>query len=115
MVLPADKLIVAAVLLILNAFFRARVPDYEEVDELPEELPEGFPWIEVVKELGMEGARARWSLRQRFLNRLAPGLVSGNWQPEEDAVIYREKALGRGWAAISVLLKGRSAKSVWKR
>ena len=115
MVYPSDTRIRAAVLLVLNRFLRARVPGHVDLAELPDELPEGFPWVEAAKELGMEDKRAHKSLRERYVNHLAPGLITGNWQPDEDAVIYREKASGKGWKEISTLLKGRSPKSIRNR
>ena len=55
------------------------------------------------------------TVRDRYINVLAPGLVVGNWQTHEEAIIYREHAAGKGWAAIAKLLKGRSAKSIKNR
>jgi hypothetical protein len=115
MVLPSDERIKATVLRVLNNFLRARVSGHVDLPDLPEEMPEGFSWTEAAKELGIEGNRARDSLRNRYLDSLAPGLIWGNWQPEEDDLIYREKSKGKGWKAISALLKGRSALSIRDR
>jgi hypothetical protein len=115
MVLPSDERIKATVLRVLNNFLRARVPGHVDLPELPEEMPEGFSWTEAAKELGIEGKRAHKSLRERYLNSLAPGLIWGNWQRHEDDLIYREKSKGKGWKAISALLKGRSALSIRDR
>ena len=115
MVLPADDLICPAVLKVLNRFHKKRNPDHVDLRELSDELPEGFPWKEVAEELGMEGRKGSHAVRQRCRNHLAPGLIKGPWQPDEDTTIYGEKAKGKGWVAISKLLKGRSEKSVSNR
>ena len=115
MVLPSDERIVPAMLQVLNGFFRARVPGYVDVTELPEDMPEGFPWKDVAKALGMEGKNAHRALRQRYMQNLRPGLITGPWQTHEDDLIYLEKAKGKGWTAISALLKGRNAKTIAHR
>ena len=49
------------------------------------------------------------------MQNLRPGLITGPWQTHEDDLIYLEKAKGKGWTAISALLKGRNAKSIAHR
>ena len=98
-----------------NDFFRTRTPNHVDTTELPEELPEGFPWKEVGKVLGIDPKVASNSVRQRYLECLAPGIIKGNWQPDEDAIIYRECALKTGWVAMSGLLPGRPARSISNR
>ena len=115
MVRPSDERIRAAVLLVLNIFLRERIPGHVDLTELPEELPEGFPWSDLAKALGITSAKDSYFVRKRYIHILAPGLVFGNWQPHEDAIIYREVAAGKGWVAIKGLLKGRSALSIKTR
>lgn len=115
MPLPPDNDIKRAVLKTLNLFLRARVPGNVDLTELPEELPEGFLWSLVAQELGLEERSARSSLRKRYVRNLAPGLVLGNWQPDEDDLIYRMRALGKGWVEIAKMLKGRSALAITNR
>jgi len=115
MVRPSDERIRAAVLLVLNNFLRKRSPGHVDLTELPEQLPKWFPWKDVATALGLTSPKVVFKVRGRYLDNLAPGLVFGNWQPREDAIIYRAVAAKMGWAAIAKLLMGRSAKSFWSR
>ena len=112
-----DAKLRAAVLKVLNNFWRSRIEGHDDLTEIPKDscLPKGLPWKEVAKEMGMEGKRANASCRERYLHFLAPGLVFGNWQPWEEALILREWVRGKRGTAISKMLKGRSENSIKNR
>ena len=53
---------------------------------------------------------------QRFRNHLKSNFRTGDWTPEEDAVIRRQQALlGNRWSKIAQLLPGRSENAVKNR
>ena len=111
-----DDLVRAAVLRVYSDFMRLRRPGWVDAKELPEELSEGFPWKDVAIELKMdEVPNGGTACRGRYMNFLAPGLVFGPFQPDEDATIYREQAKNTGWVEISNMLQGRTDVSVKNR
>ena len=71
-----------------------------------------FQWSSIAKNMP---SRSSKQCRETYTKRLNPKIKRGDWNPLEDATIFQLHKSNMGWAAMSLLLPGRTGDSLSDR